>query len=698
MNLDQGTVIAGRYEILEKLGAGGMAIVYRAKDIKLDRSVTFKVMRDEYVHDEEFIARFNIEAQAAASLSNQNIVNVYDVGEDGDIHFIVMEYIEGDTLKELIRSHSPFDNEAILGVATQIASALEHAHLNNIVHRDIKPQNILVTVNGIIKVTDFGIARAATSSTMTTSSNTMGSVHYFSPEQARGGYVDYKSDIYSLGIVMFEMATGKLPFDGETAVSIALKQISDPLPDIKHLNPNVSESIVRIIQKNTEKSSAKRYQSTRELLNDLKRALTNSTGDFVTTNEVVESPTVRLSATEVASIKGELKNESAVKPPEERKIDIPQFEINKEARAAYFNKNNPFDADDYDSEEEKRSERKIIIAAILTAILIMVIVGFAIFFIMQNRERALTEGMASVPAPYLVGLTLMDAESALRDLNLTLTAGEPQFSDFIAEGSIMTQNINENTMLNSGDNIEVVVSKGPLLEEVPDVVGMDIEEALEFFRDNTTLTLRQEYEASEDFPIHVVFRQDPAPGEMVSPRYRITLYVSSGSETSMVIVPNIVGATESEAILLLEGAGLAAAHPTRMESDLPEGTIIMQLVDAGTEVPRGRVVQYVISSGRGEPTYTDAEPIGYTVVVPINPPRSNFPEGISEVRVTVYNVATDGAVMAFNEVVAIDDFPIEVPVRGMGHAEIQVRIRDVVLDARPPYFFGSQHVNFSEGA
>ena len=696
MFLEKGSIIAGRYEILEKIGVGGMAIVYKAKDIKLDRSVTFKVMRDEFVYDEEFIARFNIEAQAAASLSNQNIVNVYDVGEDGDIHFIVMEYIEGDTLKELIRKSSPFDNEAILGVATQIASALEHAHLNNIVHRDIKPQNILVTLNGIIKVTDFGIARAATSSTMTTSSNAMGSVHYFSPEQARGGYVDFKSDLYSLGIVMFEMATGTLPFDGETAVSIALKQISDELPDIKDYNPNISESIVRIIQKTTEKSSAKRYLSTRELLNDLKRALTNTTGDFVSVNVVTESPTVMLSATEVASIKNELKNEPEKKPAPERKIELPKFEANKDARAIYFGKNNPMD--DYDAEAEKRSERKIIIAAILTAILIMVVVGVAIVYIMRSRERALSEGMVSVYAPHLVGLSLMDAENALRALNLTLNASEEQFSDFVAAGSVMLQDIEENTLLSAGDVIEVVVSKGPLREEVPSVIGMDIEEALEFFRDNTSLTLRQEYETSEDYPIHVVFRQDPAPGEMVSPRDRITLYVSSGSETSMVIVPGIVGATESEAIMLLESAGLAAAHPTRMDSDRPEGEVIMQLVEAGTQVPRGRVVQYVISSGRSEANGINVEPIGYTRIIPINPPRANFPDGVEEVRVIVYQVAAAGTKKVFEEIVTITNFPIEVAVTGTGNAEIQVWVRDVAITARPAYFFGTEQVNFSEGA
>ncbi|MDR2650074.1 MAG: protein kinase, partial [Clostridiales bacterium] len=215
MILETGMVVSGRYIVQNKIGAGGMAVVYKAKDKKLDRAVTLKVMREEYMSDEEFIARFQVEARAAAGLSNANIVNVYDVGQEQDIHYIVMEYIDGVTLKELIQSKAPFRNDEILGVAIQIASALADAHANGVIHRDIKPQNILVTSQGVVKVTDFGIAKAAGASTMTTGSNTMGSVHYFSPEQARGVYVDNKSDLYSLGIVMYEMATGQVPFEGE---------------------------------------------------------------------------------------------------------------------------------------------------------------------------------------------------------------------------------------------------------------------------------------------------------------------------------------------------------------------------------------------------------------------------------------------------------------------------------------------------
>lgn len=274
MLLNPGSVLGDRYEIIEKIGSGGMAVVYRGKDKKLDRYVTIKVLRKEFIGDEEFIERFRSEACSAARLSHPNIVRVYDVGEDGEINYIVMEYIHGDTLKTAIRKKAPFDSRSTINVAIQIASALSQAHKAHIVHRDIKPQNILVGTDGVVKVTDFGIARAARATTMTTTANAAGSVHYFSPEQARGGYVDEKSDIYSLGITMFEMITGVLPFQGNNSVSIALKHINEELPDIRQYNPNCTPSLEGIIKKATMKKADERYASIDLMLADLMRART----------------------------------------------------------------------------------------------------------------------------------------------------------------------------------------------------------------------------------------------------------------------------------------------------------------------------------------------------------------------------------------------------------------------------------------
>lgn len=274
MLLNPGSVLGDRYEIIEKIGSGGMAVVYRGKDKKLDRYVTIKVLWEEFIGDEEFIERFRSEACSAARLSHPNIVRVYDVGEDGEINYIVMEYIHGDTLKTAIRKKAPFDSRSTINVAIQIASALSQAHKAHIVHRDIKPQNILVGTDGVVKVTDFGIARAARATTMTTTANAAGSVHYFSPEQARGGYVDEKSDIYSLGITMFEMITGVLPFQGNNSVSIALKHINEELPDIRQYNPNCTPSLEGIIKKATMKKADERYASIDLMLADLMRART----------------------------------------------------------------------------------------------------------------------------------------------------------------------------------------------------------------------------------------------------------------------------------------------------------------------------------------------------------------------------------------------------------------------------------------
>jgi len=381
MILETGDLIGERYEVMEKIGTGGMAIVYKAMDKKLSRCITLKVMRAEYAQDEEFLKRFNVEARAAASISHQNLVNVYDVGSDGLINYIVMEYIDGVTLKELIKKKAPFSNDEALGVAIQVSTALEHAHKNNIIHRDIKPQNILVTTEGIVKVTDFGIARAVSEATLTAPGNTMGSVHYFSPEQARGIYVDFKSDVYSLGIVMFEMATGILPFDGETPVAIALKHINDPLPDIREYNPDVSESLVKIIMLATQKLTAKRYQSVEELNNHLKRALTNNTGDFIRgADEDAEDvqTTVPLSEEQVADIR---RGARKIFFDDDRTVKNEDIEESEED-------------DEFEREHEAKTERRVVFAAIITSLAIIA----AICWFVYNMYMQSLPVLVSVPA------------------------------------------------------------------------------------------------------------------------------------------------------------------------------------------------------------------------------------------------------------------------------------------------------------
>ena len=277
-----GKILGGRYELLEKIGVGGMAVVYKAKCHLLERYVAVKILRPELVENEEFVARFKRESQSAASLSHPNIVNIYDVGQEGDIHYIVMEYVDGKTLKEYIHEKGRLSSEEAVRICSQICSALYHAHNNNIVHRDIKPQNILLGRDGTAKVADFGIARAVTSATVTMAgANVMGSVHYFSPEQARGGYVDKKSDIYSLGIVLYEMMTGVVPFEGDSAISVALKHIQEKVTPPEEINPDIPKSIQYIIERAIEKDLSKRYGDAEEMLSDLKRALKEPEGEYV---------------------------------------------------------------------------------------------------------------------------------------------------------------------------------------------------------------------------------------------------------------------------------------------------------------------------------------------------------------------------------------------------------------------------------
>lgn len=307
--LEKGTVISKRYQVIEKLGAGGMAVAYKARDMRLGRFVTVKVLKDEYSENDDFLAKFSSEASAAASLSHHNIVRVYDVGEDRGINYIVMEYVHGESLKKTIEKKAPFDTLTTLSVAMQIASALSHAHKHHVVHRDIKPQNILVSVDGTVKVTDFGIARAATANTYAADVNAMGSVHYFSPEQARGGYVNEKSDIYSLGITMFEMATGKVPFDASSSIAIALKHLNEELPDIKQYNPNVTRGLEGIIRKATQKKADERYDNIDLMISDIKLA-------------IIEAARIAKSSKAKTVEKAE---------PE---IDVPQFKTSRDRCAA----------------------------------------------------------------------------------------------------------------------------------------------------------------------------------------------------------------------------------------------------------------------------------------------------------------------------------------------------------------------------
>lgn len=670
MRLEQGQIISSRYEIIESIGIGGMAIVYRARDLKLNRFVTFKVLKEEFIADEDFVKKFSVEAQAAARLSHPNIVTVYDYGNDENVYYIVMEYIDGFTLKELINKKAPFEDDETLGVAIQIASALEHAHANKIVHRDIKPQNILVTRDGSIKVTDFGIARAATSNTLTVES--IGSVHYFSPEQARGVYVDYKSDLYSLGIILFEMATGKLPFEGDNAVQLAMKHMNDPLPSIKGFNSNVSDSLNNIIIRATQKVSTNRYQSAEELNHDLKRALTDESGDFVKRNLCYNdmSPTVIITKEERDEIRALAKFEE---PP----------------KNDYYKNSFHSEQDSYD----KKTEKKVIIAAIVTAFAIIALVtSIGAYMINKNTQKPM-------PTPDLSNKTWDEALEIVREMKVYLVKSAEEHSDDIEKEHIISQTPIKNSEINVGESINVVISLGSEKIEVPNVVNKELPDAYDMFAD-VIVDLAVEYEFDDEVPIGVVIDQDPSAGSMVMPNSKVVLKVSKGQENTKVIVPNVKGMTEASAKAALQSKGLIAGNVIRDTSQtVDEGLVIKQGVNAGETVNRDYIVNLVVSSGKpktqntqppvqkateapssahssieGTTNNSEEEKPIKTEILTIHP---NLPEDAESVTVKVIKKSDSStAEEVYSKVVGRDEFPIKVPVSGNKTAEFQLYIDD----------------------
>ena len=690
MLLEQGDIINERYEVCEKIGTGGMAIVYRAIDKKLSRSVTLKVMRAEYASDEEFLKRFGVEARAAACISHQNLVNVYDVGSDGLVNYIVMEYIDGVTLKDLIKKKAPFNNEETLGVAIQVATALEHAHKNGIIHRDIKPQNILITKEGIVKVTDFGIARAASEATLTSSGNTMGSVHYFSPEQARGIYVDYKSDLYSLGIVMFEMATGTLPFEGDTPVAIALKHINDPLPDIRELNPDVSESLVKIITLATQKLSAKRYQTVEELSNHLKRALTNASGDFIRSadeNDTADafSPTIVLSKEDVDSIR-------------------------ESARSVYFNEKNGAEGDDYEDESaEAGTERKVVFAAILTSLAIIGAVCWALYA-MYIRNLPVR-----VEVPQFAGLGVEEAGELANELNLILSEIGARYSDGVEEGYILEQMIPVGDMVAEGESVPVVVSLGTDKVLIPDVVGKTYNEAYEIF-DGLPFKTSIDETYDDEAPAYTIVRQEPIGGTYAESGASVVIYVSVGPESQETEVPDVREKSEREAAAALTEAKLTVGAVTHMESpNIPEGDVISQTVPPGRIVANGTAVGLMISSGPGadtsgpEPTPTPtpepteaptespapsespAPPEPAEVVWPLVLALPYKPEGVDIIEYQLVKTTSAGTQLETSGTASVLEFPIVIDVKGTGEARYDFYINDGGYKLQ-----STENINFSE--
>ena len=627
-----------------------MAMVYKAKCHVLNRYVAVKILRDEFTTDEEFIKRFNTEAQAVASLTHPNIVSVYDVGHEGNLYYIVMELIKGRTLKEIIIAEGVLSWKWCINVAIQIASALETAHKNNIIHRDIKPHNIIITEDGMAKVTDFGIAKAVSNSTITAFGTTMGSVHYFSPEHARGGFTDAKSDLYSLGVVMYEMLTGKVPFDADTPVSIALKHMQEQPKEPMLMNPEVPSSVNKIILKAMQKDPAMRYQNAGEMLRDLSIALKNPDGDFVNReNEHTEYPTQA-----IPTMYGK--------------------QVEERIREKEKNMN-----------QEKKKKNKFI-AFIAKHKVISSIIGLIILFILTLGITNFVMNVVlpqDVTMPNLVGLTKEEAEQKMKELNLNFSVSEEKYDTEVENGKIMSQKpeYKEDFKIKEKSSITVVVSLGQKIVIVPKVAGMALEEAKSTLEKEDLVVVVEE-EPSKKIEAGYVISQDVPEDTEVGAGSTVTIKVSTGVETSL--VPNLAGKTEEEAKKAIEEAGLILATTLYSEDTTKnDGEVLKQTLNAGDTVEKGSNI--TITVNKIEKLVTGIinlnikailEGKGKDVYIEVTDPDTG--EVLTNPRSGEVEILADGDRIYYAEEEAFDKTNIPVEVTGKGTITIKVKINGTV--------------------
>lgn len=588
-----GKILGGRYEIIEKIGEGGMAEVYKAKCHLLNRYVAVKILKPEYAKDETFVKRFRREAQSAAALTHANIVSVYDVGAEGDINYIVMELLESKTLKDYIEEHGAMPSDLVLKISAQIASALETAHKAHIIHRDIKPQNIVLNKNMVAKVTDFGIAKITNvpSATITSFGSTMGSVHYFSPEHAKGGYTDEKSDIYSLGVVMYEMATGKLPFDADSPVSVALKQIQeDPVPPID-VNPNVSPALNQIILKALQKSTALRYQNATEVISDISQALLRP-------NSLILRPasSVEAGATQVIPILGNNEVPEAVpnlRTREPRRANvISTREAMKEELPAEDSKSDEEISEEPKKKDPKKSKKKKII--IISVIAAVVVIGAIVGILVYNNSKKQAEENKEIEVPNLVGRVYDEVVEEYSKQGIEIIKDKVEYSSEQPEGSVISQTPEKGTKTKD-KKIKVVVSKGQKMVEVPDVTGKDIKVATYELEDTLGFKIEREDVVSEKVASGIIISQDSKKGETLPYGSTIKLQVSKGDGKETVVVPNVLGKTESDAKSALEALGLTVSVKYSEDKTKSNGVVIAQSYPQNQTLKQGTLVEITVN-------------------------------------------------------------------------------------------------------
>ncbi|TVX94754.1 Stk1 family PASTA domain-containing Ser/Thr kinase [Paenibacillus agilis] len=629
-----GTTLAGRYEIIARVGEGGMALVYKALDVLLNRYVAVKVLRQQFVHDEEFVRRFRREAQSAASLSHPNVVSIYDVGQEDEVHYIVMECIDGQNLNEIIKERAPLQPEEAIRIATQICDALDHAHHNHIIHRDIKPHNILIGQNGRVKVTDFGIARAVTSSTITQTGSVVGSVHYFSPEHAKGISTGEKSDLYSLGIVLYQMLTGQLPFLGESPISVALKHLQEPFEEPRELNPSIPQSVENVILKSMRKNPDERYQSAVEMMRDLETVLRperlrESKVRFV-------SPSYHYEDHEETRVMPAIREQDlnpidtnpgmgAGRYVEAKSMDYPSDSSLGGASSAAHSRHSlaprgsvqegTAAVQNVQSASTAPAQKKWVKPALwitLTLVFLAIMIG-VVFYVKSLLA------VEEIAVPELVNLTESEAKAELEKFKLVLEdpiIRKPQAG--VPKGIVFEQSKAPGTKVKEGASIKISVSEGEPAKPLPSVVGIPYDDAVKMLLEMgfDSKRIQRNPVFSDDVPEDSVVSMTPGVGENVDPlKDTVKLDVSKGKETFK--MPNLVGSTKEEAMAKIESLGLKLKQPDGIideKSYLPEGQVIKQMPYYPNElVSKGMEVSIYVSAGY------PPEAVEYSLQIPVPP-------------------------------------------------------------------------------
>ncbi|WP_026570409.1 MULTISPECIES: Stk1 family PASTA domain-containing Ser/Thr kinase [Sediminibacillus] len=660
-----GRILNERYKIKQTIGGGGMANVYLARDIILERDVAIKVLRLEYANDDEFIARFHREAHSATSLSHPNIVNIYDVGEEEGIYYMVMEYVDGMTLKKYIQTYGPIAVDEAITIMKQVTSAITHAHANDIVHRDIKPQNILIDSYGNVKVTDFGIAVALSATSLTQTNSVLGSVHYLSPEQARGGMANKKSDIYSLGIVLFELLTGRLPFSGQSAVSIALKHLQSETPSVKRWEPDIPQSVENIVLKSTTKDPFYRYETVHEMEEDLETALDPERMD----EEIFKTPDENGEETKAIPIITE---------------DTFQTKSTEETIVHDNTKNNGA-KDKKNKKQKKNKKRKRKKTLIWVAICMFVLLGgiiAALFFIpglLQPKDVELID---------VSGMEYEEALSKLDDLNLEVER-EAMFSDEVPEGSVISTDPEAGTTVKEGSTVTVFTSDGKEKVTFDDYIGRDFSQVESLLEQSGYKNINA-YEKFSDRPVGEIITQiQPQPdAEVVPDETNVIFEISKGPET--VTLPSYEGMTESEAREAIEDEGLRVAVSEEHSEDVKEGNVIRQKPEPYSDVTLESEVEIFVSTGPEE-----KPPINHSVTftvpytgdesIPDDEQQEEKPE--QEVRIYVGDLDRDITELFKEETITEDtEFTIKLTIPPGEDAEYRVmRDDEMIIEKTVPY-------------